>query len=51
MPKVIKEKTQRLELRLTPQERNKINELAKAVNKKVFQFSIMREHILSSQFF
>jgi uncharacterized protein (DUF1778 family) len=38
MPKIIKEKTQRLELRLTPQERNKINELAKANNKKVSQF-------------
>ena len=38
MPKTIKEKTQRLELRLTPQERERINELAKANNKKVSQF-------------
>jgi len=38
MPKTTKEKTQRLELRLTPEERNKINELAKANNKKVSQF-------------
>ena len=38
MPKTTKEKTSQLQLRLTQEERNKINELAKANNKKVSQF-------------
>ena len=42
MPKTIKEKTSQLQLRLTPEERNKINELAKANNKKVSQFVLSK---------